>query len=196
MAVKRDYSNTPEYWSVDPATFDLWVAELGYAAAGKLMAACANYFLHGTEPDEIKLTKSAANMFEAERGKLDRRRALAMKARRGSAKPAASVDNSKSWHEVSEKPKKSLGKTSKKSPRNPSADKGPSHVPTSANGSYQQTPIKSQSRNQSPQTPAPSDSARGSGAMSRAEFDALLRGGLGYDSPNAYGIGAEIVAGG
>ena len=52
MTAKRDYTTTPEYWSISPATFDAWVDLLGYAAAGKLMAACCEYFLHGTEPEQ------------------------------------------------------------------------------------------------------------------------------------------------
>lgn len=201
MAAKRDYTSTPDYWSVDPATFDMWVAELGYAAAGKLMAACAAYFLHGTEPDGIRLTKSARNMFEAERGRLDRRRALAMKGAKrcpadADGSSAADVDNSKSWREVGRKSEKSSGKTSQKPAKKSTAGEPPTHVPTSADGSSQQTPIRNISPNQNPQTPAPTgQGAESGGTMSRAEF-AALAGIVGFDTPNAYGMGTEIVAGG
>jgi hypothetical protein len=202
MTTKRDYTNTPEYWSISPATFDAWVDLLGYAAAGKLMAACAAYLLHGTEPDQIKLTKSAASMFEAERAKLDRRRELALKAGKGSRKkvvtdasdqPVTNVENSKSCKEVSEKSAKSCEKSSKKS-----ASEQPKKQPsTSGNANTRLASIISLNRSHNPQTPAPRCSARGSGALSRAEFDALLREGLGYDSPTAYGLSiAKSVVGG
>jgi len=204
MTAKRDYASapTPEYWSISPATFDAWVDLLGYAAAGKLMAACCEYFLHGTEPDQIKLTKSATSMFEAERGKLDRRRELALRAGRGNRKKMATdasdqtvtnVENSKSLGKVCEKSAKSCEKSSKKS-----ASEQPKKQPsTSGNASTRLAPIISLNRSHNPQTPAPGQTARGSGAMSRAEFDALLRGGLGYDSPTAYGLSiAKSVVGG
>lgn len=195
MTAKRDYASapTPEYWSISPATFDAWVDLLGYAAAGKLMAACCEYFLHGTEPDQIKLTKSAASMFEAERAKLDRRRVLALKAGKGSRKkmaadapehPAPNVENSKSC----EKSRKSLRKSCEKSSKKSASEQPKKQPSTSGNANTRLAPIISLNRSHNPQTPAPGHTARGSGAMSRAEFDALLRGGLGYDSPTAYGL--------
>lgn len=191
---RHDYSNAPEYWSLDPATFDLWVAELGYAAAGKLMAACAAYFLHGTEPDEIKLTKSARNMFEAERGKLDRRRAMAMKSVKAPHKRSAraNVENSENLRKACEKPEKS----SKESPEKSTDEQTQKDATTSANANARQPAIQIQSQN--PQTPAPSCGARGSGLVSRDEFAALLRADLGFATPNAYGLRARpsMAAGG
>lgn len=201
MTAKRDYTTTPEYWSISPATFDLWVEVLGYAAAGKLMAACCEYFLHGTEPDQIKLTKSATSMFEAERAKLDRRRELALRAGRGNRKkmatdasdqPATNVENSKSCEEVSEKSAKSCEKSSKKS-----ASEQPKKQPsTSGNAKPRLAPIISLNRNQNPQTPTRA-TVRCPGVMSQDEYYALLREGLGCHSPTAYGPSvAKSVVGG
>lgn len=203
MTAKRDYASapTPEYWSISPATFDAWVDLLGYAAAGKLMAACCEYFLHGTEPDQIKLTKSATSMFEAERGKLDRRRELALRAGRGNRKKMATdasdqtvtnVENSKSLGKVCEKSAKSCEKSSKKS-----ASEQPKKQPsTSGNASTRLAPIISLNRSHNPQTPTRA-TVRCSGVMSQDEYYALLREGLGYDSPTAYGLSiAKNVVGG
>lgn len=200
----NSHAPTPDYWSVDPATFDLWVAELGYAAAGKLMAACAGYFLHGDEPDQIRLTKSARNMFEAERGKLDRRRAMALRASKGSGgkaavdapdQPATNVEKSESSGKVSEKSRKSRGKTCEKS----EAGQPAKQASTSGDASKRLAPIITLNRNQNPQPPVtvqvweehPSPirvQVRGSGAVSQEEFAAMLREGMGYSSPTAYGM--------
>lgn len=201
MTAKRDYTSVPEYWSISPATFDAWVDLLGYAAAGKLMAACCEYFLHGTEPEQIKLTKSAASMFEAERAKLDRRRVLALKAGKGSRKkmaadtpehPAPNVENSKSC----EKSRKSLRKSCEKSSKKSASEQPKKQQSTSGNANTRLAPIISLNRSHNPQTPARA-TVRCSGVMSQDEYYALLREGLGYDSPTAYGLSvAKSVVGG
>lgn len=219
-------TTTPDYWSVDPATLDMWVAELGYAAAGKLAIACATYFLHGTEPDDIKLTKSARNMFEAERPRLDRRRALALKGGKSCrSRKATNADieaaradihaaerrirdaairdaeqhaaNVENSEDLQKVPEKSE-KSSEVSTEKPSRRKAGKCTSTSGNDKPRLATVISLNPNHNPQTPTAQPSARGSGTVSSAELASMLERGLGYDSPGAYGMAgrARIVAGG
>ena len=185
----------PTYWSIDAETYAMWVAVLGTAAAGKLMAACAAYFFDGTEPDGFKLTKQARAMFEGERGRMERRRASATNGRKGGRKDvenprAENVENSTSCEETPKKSRKSSGKAAKKSPKNPT----PIPAPTCDFNKSRLTPILNLNPNLNPQTPAPRDRGAGSGgSVTPAEFAAMLGAGLGYDVPTAYGATLRAV---
>lgn len=193
MAAKTNKS-VPTYWSIDADTYSTWVAVLGNAAAGKLMAACAAFFFDGTEPDDFKLTKQARAMFEGERNRMERRRAAATNGRGGGRKvgrpgsagadnsASADVEKSDSCEETSKKSERSSEKTSRKSTKNPA----PAPAPTCEINNSGVTPIQSSKSKSNPQTPTPS--ARGCGSVTPAEFAAMAVGsGLGYDSPTAYG---------
>jgi len=202
-------NETPSYFYIDQTTFDAWVAALGFAAASKLCGACMTYFFHGELGDDVKLTKTAAALFEGERAKLDARRAkVAAKGATSKGKTAKttkvttkttrgrvdkSVDNSRA-----------AGKTEGKSPKNPSKKRvNPTPTTTETSAVPAQTSTK-QVTHYKPKfyTPKPpraeGERAGGSGTVSRAEFAALVAGGLGYATPGAYGMGerSRIVAGG
>ena len=175
-------ADTPTYWSIDPSTYDTWVRVLGAAAAGKLMAACCGYFFHGADPDDFKLSKTARVLFDGERQRLDRRRASAINGtksvrRKRDAGPRATGKSAG-------KSGNSLGKVAEKSTEN----QAPAQQPTSENANSRLAPVLNLSPNTNPQTPAPrAKAARGSGIVSRAEFDAMVAAGLGYGTPTAYG---------
>ena len=175
----------PTYWSIDAETYGTWVAVLGTAAAGKLMAACAAYFFDGTEPDEFKLTRQARAMFEGERGRMERRRASATNGRKGGRKtPQTDVENSISHGKTAEKPRRSSGKTAKKSQKNQAS----TQASTSGINKSRLAPVLNPNLNLNPQTPAPGGRGAGSGgSVTPAEFAAMLGAGLGYDVPTAYG---------
>ena len=216
-------ADTPSYWSIDPSTYDTWVRVLGAAAAGKLMAACCGYFFHGADPDDFKLNKTARALFDGERDRLDRRRVSALngaKSGRGiraaqdgiraaesdlkaehmasdsvENQTATSVEKSASCEKSAGESAKSLRKVAGKSTKNQAS----AQPVTCENANSRLAPIITMSPNNNPQTPAPRDGrARGSGMVSRAEYDAMLASGLGYASPGAYGMGERscIVAGG
>ena len=198
---ESDRNQCPSYWATDPDTWRMWVNVLGPAAASKLAGACMSYFFDGTEPDAFKLTKQARAMFEGERGKLDRRRTSALNGAKRSRQKVADPEDGSDGRDVErsgsrkEAPKKSQG-----SPRGnagkPAKNPSTARTPTSGNAKSRFKPIWNRNRNINPQTPAPTcQGARDSGTMSRAEF-AALAGIVGFDTPNAYGMGAEIVAGG
>ena len=186
-------NETPTYWSIDADTYTTWVAVLGNAAAGKLMAACAAYFFDGTEPDQFKLTKQARALFEGERGRMERRRASAVNGRRGGRSTAPEdvqnpVDNRKSSGKPSKNSRRSSGKVAEKSAKN----QAPAQASTSGNAKSRLAPILNLNPSHNPQTPAPSaggagSGGRGSGLVSPAEF-ADLRAAIGYNSPTAYGV--------
>jgi len=188
-------NETPSYFYIDQTTFDAWAAALGFAAASKLCGACMTYFFHGELGDDVKLTKTAAALFEGERAKLDARRAkVAAKGATSKGKTAKttkvttkttrgrvdkSVDNSRAAGKTEGKSRKNLGKNSDNSPQT-------THLPAETT-TYQKPKLKLY-----PQTPAPSvggagSGERGSGLVSPAEF-ADLRAAIGYNSPTAYGL--------
>lgn len=182
-------TETPTYFYIEPATWDSWVAALGFAAASKLVGACMSYFFSGELGPDVKLTKTAAALFEGERAKLDSRRAkVAAKATQGAkggrAKTARasvkkSVDNSRDAGKTEGKSRKNLGKNSDNSPKT-------THLPAETS-TYQKPKLKLY-----PQTPAPSaggagSGGRGSGLVSQAELAELLAAGLGAATLGGYG---------
>lgn len=199
----------PGYAFFESATWDAWVAALGFAAASKLAGACMTYFFHGELGDDVKLTKAAAALFEGERAKLDTRRAkIAAKDTGKVAKPATATAEGKRTKQAKPVPanvEKSdgAGKSSKKSPKSSEkvAEKSPknrtvAHASTCENEKSRLAPIINLNLSNIPQTPTAKGKAVGSGVMSRDEYERLMAGGLGFGSPTAYGMGDAAVMGG
>jgi hypothetical protein len=175
---------SPSYVFFEPATWDAWVAALGFAAASKLAGACMTYFFHGEVGDDVKLTRAASALFEAERVKLDGRRAK-LAARGRAARQAPDADHPQTAVDKSE----GLGKSSKKS-RKTSGKVSDYSAPAGPAPAQTVTYLKPKFYN--PQTPAPGDGARGAGGggvgcVSPAEF-AAMAAEIGYSTPNAYGL--------
>lgn len=205
---------TPSYAFFETATWDAWVAALGFAAASKLAGACMTYFFHGELGDDVKLTKAAAALFEGERAKLDAKRAKiaakgsATKDADKGAKPAtattkdrrtkqakpvpANVEKSDGAGKSSKKSQKSSGKVTEKSPKNLVV----AHASTCENEKSRLAPIINLNLSNIPQTPTAKGKAVGSGVMSRDEYERLMADGLGFGSPTAYGMGDAAVVGG
>ncbi len=182
-------ADTP-FFFIDQSTFDSWVDALGFAAASKLMGACAAYYFTGELSDDVKLTKVARALFEGERARLDARRAKAAakssprtpKATRNAERPNVekSAAPRKNSQKVEEKSSKSSGKVAENSaPTTHLPAKTPTHPKTNP-----------KPKPNDPQTPAQGEGARGSGAMGRDEFLRLASGGLGFTGRGAYGLRA------
>lgn len=184
-------TTTPSYFYIEPATWESWVAALGFTAASKLAGACMTYFFTGALGDDVKLTKTAQALFEGERARLDNRRAkaAAKAARAAEAAEKACVEKSRT---AEKKPAKSSDRPRKNQRKNcdssEPAGESTSRVPAET-ASRPTTHLKPKPNLNNPQTPTPRATGGGrggGGVMSAAEF-AALAGTIGYDSPTAYG---------
>lgn len=172
-------TETPEYFYIEPATWESWVAALGFTAAAKLAGACMSYFFSGELGSDVKLTKTAAALFEGERARLDNRRAkMAEKAARAKA-----ATDGKSPESTSANVENSRGRA-RKSARN--EKKSRKNLRCIYDSSAQTSPVPAETTSQhkpkpklyNPQTPTPSGgtglSPSASCVVSPAEYDALL----------------------
>lgn len=174
-------AETPVYWSLTPEEWESWVTNLGIVAASKMAGACIAYFFYGVEPD-IKLTKQAQALFNAERKRLDRRRASAMNGRRAcSQAESGDVENKKPTKKQGRKPTQ---KQSEKTPKKTGVQNTPR--PAKTHEASPPPTYISQSLHHNPQTPAPSERARGSGVVSMSEYAELCQS-IGFDSATAHG---------
>ena len=173
-------TETPEYFYIEPATWESWVAALGFTAASKLAGACMSYFFSGEIGSDVKLTKTAAALFEGERARLDNRRAkMAAKAARAKA-----ATDGKSPERTSANVENSRGRT-RKSARN--EKKSRKNLRCIYDNSAQTSPVPAETTSQhkpkpkpklyNPQTPttggATGLSPSASCVMSPEEYDAL-----------------------
>ena len=194
MAENTDNTTlTPSFWSLTPEEWESWVQNLGIVAASKLAGACIQYFFYGEEPD-IKLTRQASALFNAERRRLDRRRASALNGARSCTRSAsgdvdnhgtADVENKKRAKKPTKKATEKAGKETSRESRVQNAPRPAQMQPASpppAHISLHQHP--------SPQTPTASTGADGGGGgdgrVTPQEF-AELAASLGFTSPTAYG---------
>lgn len=153
MATKR-----PTYFYIEPATWESWVAALGFTAASKLAGACMTYFFSGEIGSDVKLTKTAAALFEGERARLDNRRAkIAEKS-----KPNSPADEDEASERTSADVENSRGRA-RKSARN--EKKSRKNLRCTRDSSAQTSPVPAETTSQpkpkpklklyNPQTPAP-----------------------------------------